>query len=69
MNAQTEIYITVLKGKKRLVITGELSLLKEFIGFFPPIPATATIYNPAEPFLTETFTIEKGDQHHDRNPE
>ncbi len=61
MNVQSEVYITVLKGKNRLVITGGLSLLKEFVGIFQ---SAATIYNPAE--ADEITAKTEGEKNHER---
>lgn len=60
----TLIYLAITRGKNRLVVSGSFELYQDLIRTSQP-----TIYNPAEPFLTETFTIEKGDQHDDQKPE
>lgn len=43
MNA--EIYLTIIRNDNRLVVSGELALLREFLSAFNT-PNTPTVYNP-----------------------
>lgn len=56
-----EIYITILKGKDRLVITGDMKIFKDFITTFTQgeggtmAGPASTVYNPA-PQMGDTDT-------------
>ena len=53
----TEIYLTVRSNSTRLVITGELALLREFMAAVADTPGAPTIYNPA-PVTDQTLTMQ-----------
>jgi hypothetical protein len=56
---ETLIYIALTKGRKRLEISGALSVYHEFLAAImaaPHLPGSATVYNPAPEVPPESIS-------------